>query len=175
MKMFKKLMAVVLTGALAVSMLTGCALSDAIAENKAKDALENAWRTEKNETVDFKSGSFDSVVKQVKADIKAGTTKVADDTALVVATNDSNYTVVVVAEPKSATKLDNWKNLAKKVLDAATGSESGANGIYTTTGSNKKAKVDVITGVEGKNASDNSKSDDYTIFVFAATETAYNK
>ena len=38
MKMFKKIMAVVLTGALAVSMLTGCSLSEMA---KAK-ALEKA-------------------------------------------------------------------------------------------------------------------------------------
>ena len=40
MKMFKKLMAVVLTGALAVSMLTGCAITDKIVGNSAKKALE---------------------------------------------------------------------------------------------------------------------------------------
>ena len=39
MKMFKKLMAVVLTGALAVSMLTGCALGDAAASKALEKAL----------------------------------------------------------------------------------------------------------------------------------------
>lgn len=42
MKMFKKIMAVALTAVMAVSMLTGCAVTDAIIEDKAKDALENA-------------------------------------------------------------------------------------------------------------------------------------
>ena len=39
MKMAKKLLAVVLTGVMAVSMLTGCALTDKIKENALVDAL----------------------------------------------------------------------------------------------------------------------------------------
>ena len=41
MKMAKKLLAVVLTGVMAVSMLTGCALSDKIKANALEDALNN--------------------------------------------------------------------------------------------------------------------------------------
>ena len=39
MKMAKKLLAVVLTGVMAVSMLTGCALSDKVKTNALVDAL----------------------------------------------------------------------------------------------------------------------------------------
>ena len=39
MKMAKKLLAVVLTGVMAVSMLTGCALSDKVKEKALLDAL----------------------------------------------------------------------------------------------------------------------------------------
>ena len=45
MKMFKKLMAVALVGVMALSMLTGCAVTNAIAEDKAEKALENACKT----------------------------------------------------------------------------------------------------------------------------------
>ena len=41
MKMAKKLLAVVLTGVMALSMLTGCALSDKIKANALEDALNN--------------------------------------------------------------------------------------------------------------------------------------
>ena len=54
MKMFKKLMAVALVGVMALSMLTGCAVTNAIAEDKAEKALENACKTVTGETVNFK-------------------------------------------------------------------------------------------------------------------------
>ena len=73
MKMFKKLMAVALVGVMALSMLTGCAVSDAIAEDKAEKALENAYKTATGETVNFKSLKVDSsVTSPVKTDIKNG-------------------------------------------------------------------------------------------------------
>ena len=55
MKMFKKIMAVALVGVMALSMLTGCAVTNAIAEDKAEKALENACMTVMGETVNFKS------------------------------------------------------------------------------------------------------------------------
>ena len=176
MKMFKKIMAVALVGVMALSMLTGCAVTDAIIENKAKDALENAWSTVENESttahknVKFKDGKFTSTdaYKKTKAKIAKGEIKPAEGVA-VVGEIDENYTVVVVAEPKNAKKEQNWKTLATKVLETA----GWANGIYITSGN--KAKVDIQTGIEGKNAEDTNKKDTYTIFVFAKTETAYNK
>ena len=80
MKMFKKLMAVALVGVMALSMLTGCAVSDAIAEDKAEKALENACKTVTGETVNFKSLKVDSsVTSPVKAEIKNGTIQLKDD------------------------------------------------------------------------------------------------
>ena len=176
MKMFKKIMAVALVGVMALSMLTGCAVTDAIIENKAKDALENAWSTIDNQytqahkNVKFKDGKFTSTdaYEKTKAKIAKGDIKPAEGVA-VVGESDADYTVVVVAEPKNAKKEQNWKTLAGNVLTAA----DWTNGIWVTTGN--KAKVDIQTGIEGKNAEDTSKKDTYTIFVFAKTETAYNK
>ena len=65
--------------------------------------------------------------------------------------------------------MKNWKALAGNVLTAA----DWTKGIWVTTGN--QAKVDIQTGIEGKNAEDTNKKDTYTIFVFAKTETAYNK
>lgn len=172
MKMFKKIMAVALTAVMAVSMLTGCAVTDAIIENKAKDALENAWSTVKNENVNFKDGKFTSTdaYKKTKAMVENGTTKVEEDKASL-AYADKDYMVVVVAEPKDAKKVKSWKGLATTVLEKAFWDA----GIYVNGTSSKTAKVDIVTGIEGFNAKDSSKKDTYTIFVFAKSEAAYNK
>lgn len=175
MKMFKKIMAVALTAVMAVSMLTGCAVTNAIAEDKAKSALENACKTVTGETVNFKSLKVDSsVTSPVKAEIKNGTIQLKDDEtyAATVKSGDKVYTVVVVTEPKSATKIENWKNTAFKVLTAAVNTTSGIHHEGTT---NKTAKVDITVDIEGKDKTDNSKKDTYAMFVFAANDKAYNK
>lgn len=175
MKMFKKIMAVALVGVMALSMLTGCAVTNAIAEDKAKSALENACKTVTGETVNFKSLKVDSsVTSPVKAEIKNGTIQLKDDEtyAATVKSGDKVYTVVVVTEPKSATKIENWKNTAFKVLTAAVNTTSGIHLEGTT---NKTAKVDITVDLEGKDKTDNSKKDTYAMFVFAANDKAYNK
>lgn len=175
MKMFKKIMAVALVGVMALSMLTGCAVTNAIVEDKAKSALENACKTVTGETVNFKSLKVDSsVTSPVKAEIKNGTIQLKDDEtyAATVKSGDKVYTVVVVTEPKSATKIENWKNTAFKVLTAAVNTTSGIHLEGTT---NKTAKVDITVDIEGKDKTDNSKKDTYAMFVFAANDEAYNK
>ena len=174
MKMFKKIMAVALVGVMALSMLTGCAVTNAIAEDKAEAALENAWKTVKNVDVNFKSLSVDSsVTSPVKTDIKNGTIQVKDGETYKksVTKGDKVYTVVVVTEPKSATKYNNWKNIAADILKAA----DWENGVYLDGTTNKKAKVDVTVDLEGKDKTDNNKKDTYAMFVFAANDKAYNK
>lgn len=180
MKMFKKLMAVALVGVMALSMLTGCAVSDAIAEDKAEKALENAYKTVTGETVNFKSLKVDSsVTSPVKAEIKNGTIQLKDDEtyAATVKSGDKVYTVVVVTEPKSATKIENWKHPAVNVLSAAIaqGKIAQTDGIHLEGTTNKTAKVNVTVDLEGKDKIDNSKKDTYAMFVFAANDKAYNK
>lgn len=180
MKMFKKIMAVALVGVMALSMLTGCAVTNAIAEDKAEKALENACKTVTGETVNFKSLSVgSSVTSPVKADIKNGTILLKDDEtyAKTVKSGDKVYTVVVVTEPKSATKIENWKNVAFNVLKAAIaqGEIDQTDGIHLEGTNDKTAKVNVIVDLEGKDKTDNSKKDTYAMFVFAATPTACNK
>ena len=175
MKMFKKIMAVALVGVMALSMLTGCAVTNAIAEDKAEKALENACKTVTGETVNFKSLSVgSSVTSPVKADIKNGTILLKDDEtyAKTVKSGDKVYTVVVVTEPKSATKIENWKNVALNVLNAAI---AQGEGIHFEGTNDKTAKVNVIVDLEGKDKTDNSKKDTYAMFVFAADKATYNK
>ena len=175
MKMFKKLMAVALVGVMALSMLTGCAVTNAIAEDKAEKALENAC-----ETVNFKSLSVgSSVTSPVKADIKNGTILLKDGEtyARTVKSGDKVYTVVVATEPKSATKIENWKHTALNVMMAAIeqGKIDGTEGIHIEGTNDKTAKVNVIVDLEGKDKTDNSKKDTYAMFVFAADKATYNK
>lgn len=179
MKMFKKIMAVALVGVMALSMLTGCAVTNAIAEDKAEKALENACKTVTGETVNFKSLSVgSSVTSPVKADIKNGTILLKDDEtyAKTVKSGDKVYTVVVVTEPKNATKIENWKNVAFNVLNAAIaqGKIDQTEGIRLEGTNDKTAKVNVIVDLEGKDKTDNSKKDTYAMFVFAANDKAYN-
>lgn len=179
MKMFKKIMAVALVGVMALSMLTGCAVTNAIAEDKAEKALENACKTVTGETVNFKSLSVgSSVTSPVKADIKNGTILLKDDEtyAKTVKSGDKVYTVVVVTEPKSATKIENWKYVAFNVLYAAfaQGEIDKTEGIRLEGTNDKTAKVNVIVDLEGKDKTDNSKKDTYAMFVFAANDKAYN-
>lgn len=180
MKMFKKIMAVALVGVMALSMLTGCAVTNAIIEDKAEKALENACKTVTGETVNFKSLSVgSSVTSPVKADIKNGTILLKDDEtyAKTVKSGDKVYTVVVVTEPKSATKIENWKNVAFNVLNAAIaqGKIHQTEGIHIEGTNDKTAKVNVIVDLEGKDKTDNSKKDTYAMFVFAADKATYNK
>lgn len=179
MKMFKKIMAVALVGVMALSMLTGCAVTNAIAEDKAEKALENACKTVTGETVNFKSLSVgSSVTSPVKADIKNSTILLKDGEtyAKTVKSGDKVYTVVVVTEPESATKIENWKYTALNVMMAAIerGKFDGTEGIHIEGTNDKTAKVNVIVDLEGKDKTDNSKKDTYAMFVFAANDKAYN-
>ena len=180
MKMFKKLMAVALVGVMALSMLTGCAVTNAIVEDKAEKALENACKTVTGETVNFKSLSVGSnVTSPVKADIKNDTILLKDGEtyAKTVKSGDKVYTVVVVTEPKNATKIENWKHTALNVMMAAIeqGKIDGTEGIHIEGTNDKTAKVNVIVDLEGKDKTDNSKKDTYAMFVFAADKATYNK
>ena len=63
MKMFKKIMAVALTAVTAVSMLTGCAIGDAVHEKQLLNALNDAGTTTKV------NGAFHKYVKDNKVTV----------------------------------------------------------------------------------------------------------
>lgn len=64
MKMFKKIMAVALTAVMAVSMLTGCAIGDAVHEKQLLNALNDAGTTTK-----AADGYFHKYVKDNKVTV----------------------------------------------------------------------------------------------------------
>lgn len=169
MKMFKKIMAVALVGVMALSMLAGCAVTDAVKEKAAEKGLEVAARTLTGKDVEFTQvdkAEYKDAMKDVKTAIKEKNYKNPDATAVPSATTN-DYSVVVIAEPKSANTSAAWEKVGRKILTAATIHLESANN-----GKTVKAKVH-IEAVEGVDAK--GKDQTYFVFVFAATPTAYNK
>lgn len=108
MKMFKKIMAVALTAVMAVSMLTGCALTDAVRDKAVEKALESKLSGNgvevKVSTTDAKE--YKDVVKAVKQELTdANKNKVP--TEVVITTVTKGYVAVVV---KASNKSNNVKN-----------------------------------------------------------------
>lgn len=109
MKMFKKIMAVALTAVMAVSMLTGCALTDAARDKAVEKALESKLSGNgvevKVSTTDAKE--YTDVVKAVKQELKSDANKDKVPTEVVITTATKGYAVVVV---KASNKSNNVKN-----------------------------------------------------------------
>ncbi len=108
MKMFKKLMAVVLTGALAVSMLTGCSLSE-MAKAKALEKALNSGNAQSETKVvkyDHENG-LDSKAEKVYEDVfKKDKTQIVASTELKTITVGSNvYAYYVIKAPSDASDL----------------------------------------------------------------------
>lgn len=149
MKMFKKLMAVVLTGAIAATMLTGCALGDAMAESAMKSELNRLGKTNKIETTYEKGEKANDDAKyDLKAALKKTTdyVKTLDDgtakptVAAVEAVKATNAgaagAVAYVYEiPSSAKKASKWTKIAEdlnKKLDLAAYKAVSADGKKAT-------------------------------------------
>lgn len=110
MKMFKKIMAVALTAVMAVSMLTGCALTDAVRDKAVEKALESKLSGNgvevKVSTTDAKE--YKDVVKAVKQELTSDANKNKVPTEVVItATATKGYVAVVV---KASNKSNNVKN-----------------------------------------------------------------
>lgn len=108
MKMFKKLMAVVLTGALAVSMLTGCSLSEMAKAKALEKALNsgNAQGETKVVKYDHENG-LDGKAEKVYEDVfKKDKTKIVASTKLeTIKVGESVYAYYVVKAPSDASDL----------------------------------------------------------------------
>ena len=157
MKMAKKLLAVVLTGVMAVSMLTGCALGDAAKANALEKAL-NSKAIQNPQTVEYVyENDLNSVAKKVLTKAYDGkeekvTAEVSTLTVNAqVNTTSKTYAYLVVKAPKSA--------------DAKKATEWAVNSIYTATknsiGKAAIAKVDtdkVIVNAEHATAATTTKA-----------------
>ena len=189
MKMAKKLLAVVLTGVMALSMLTGCALSDKIKANALEDALnsdqvktaaEVAGQTAEKETkYDYKS-ALNSIAGDAWKDengMKSGKTEnfatTYADKLTAYTKNNTNYFVYVVDVTKVKTSnKSEWTTRAVDLRKAVTGKGFGTTAAtikdYNADATNKTAKfgIDFKSVTTGEGSS--KKTTDYAIVVFEA-------
>lgn len=124
MKMFKKLMAVVLAGVMAVSMLTGCAISDKFVSDAAKDAV-SAMANGATVSVSTKTANKDDVkavrkyvVEQLKDLDKTAPTQ-AMVTAAGTAAGSSDALYVLAKYENSSKKVQESVDASVKVALAA--------------------------------------------------------
>lgn len=155
MKMFKKLMAVVLTGALAVSMLTGCSLSEMAKANALEKALNsgNAQGGTKVVKYDHENG-LDGKAEKVYEDVfKKDKTKIVASTKLeTIKVGESVYAYYVVKAPSDASDLKKsgeWsaKDLHDKLFAAVVakdhaGATIAVGGKYYNVKNNAKVTAD---------------------------------
>ena len=135
MKMAKKLLAVVLTGVMALSMLTGCALSD----KAASEALEKALNKEQVQgtvDVDYKyDNDLNKKASKIwETEMKNKTFTLSTDELTKVTVNNKDYLYFVVERPEDYKTFGGWITAAK-ALDGAVASKGIAK---TVTGSDVK-------------------------------------
>ena len=126
MKMAKKLLALVLTGVMAMSVLTGCALSDKVKANALVDALNYEGNKEtavvkyekgSKANDDAKSNLATEMSKAREAVKKAASDKTATEVEAIY-TATSGYIVVVKEVPNKANKKDSWGAAATAIHTA---------------------------------------------------------
>ena len=171
MKMAKKLLALVLTGVMAMSVLTGCALSDKVKANALVDAL-NYEGNKETAVVKYEKGSkandeaksnlATEMSKAREAVKKAASDKTATQVeSIYTATN--GYIVVVKEVPNKANKKDSWGAAATAIhtalKDAAVKGGSKKDTIvvdidfvndHEVTNGNKTEKTDFVIVVAKK-------------------------
>ena len=189
MKMAKKLLAVVLTGVMALSMLTGCALSDKVKAEALEDALnsaqvksaaETAGQTaEANTKYDYKSElnnvagkawNNESGMKAGKADQFA--TKYVDK--LVAYDNGTNkyFTYVVDVTDVKTSKKGEWTIRAVALRKAVTQKTFGTTAEkikdYNAAADKQTAKFGIDFKSVTTGSGESKKTTNYAIIVFEA-------
>ena len=175
MKMAKKLLALVLTGVMAMSMLTGCALSDKVKAEAIEDAL-NSKGVQGTVDVTYKyNKDLNDEAEKVWTDAtlmnKTVAAEVTTLTKAVIGTK--NYGYVVVGGPEDAKKNLSWVTSAGKI-DTALNTKIDD---YQNKDTNGKVKNYAAQGADpaskvkfGVKFVDNGKKDDqkvnYVIVVF---------
>ena len=175
MKMAKKLLALVLTGVMAMSMLTGCALSDKVKAEAIEDAL-NSKGVQGTVDVTYKyNKDLNDEAEKVWTDAtlmnKAVSAEKTTLTKAVIGTK--NYGYVVVEVPEDAKKNLSWVTSAgkidtalnNKIDDYQNKDTTGKVKNYAAQGADPASKVKF-----GVKFVDNGKKDDqkvnYVIVVF---------
>ena len=189
MKMAKKLLAVVLTGVMAVSMLTGCALSDRAAANALEKAL-NSTNTQPTQEVVYNYDN-DLDKKAEKAFNSLGNDDAARKDQLATAANKTeltyikvgqkDYAYIVIKAPKTSddSHAENW-TVSKLhgtngvIYDTALKTVTDNGSTYTVKNAEKNTsatKAKVNFGVKLVNDGKDSKSY-YAVVVVELTKNA---
>ena len=189
MKMAKKLLALVLTGVMAVSMLTGCALSDRAAANALEKAL-NSTNTQPTQKVVYNYDN-DLDKKAEKAFNSLGNDDAARKNQLATAANKTaltyikvgtkDYAYIVIGAPKTSddSHAENW-TVSKLhgtngvIYDTALKTVTDNGSTYTVKNAEKSTsatKAKVNFGVKLVNDGKDSKSY-YAVVVVELTKNA---
>ena len=189
MKMAKKLLALVLTGVMAVSMLTGCALSDRAAANALEKAL-NSTNTQPTQKVVYNYDN-DLDKKAEKAFNSLGNDDAARKNQLATAANKTaltyikvgtkDYAYIVIGAPKTSddSHAENW-TVSKlhgtngAIYDTALKTVTDNGSTYTVKNAEKSTsatKAKVNFGVKLVNDGKDSKSY-YAVVVVELTKNA---
>ena len=188
MKMAKKLLALVLTGVMAVSMLTGCALSDA-AKAKAMEKALNDHAQGNTQTIkyDYKSSLNSKADKIWEENFKDDGKNVTESTLTAVTLKNvanKGYFYYIVEQPKNDVKTYGaWvtdatalHNEVKNKVGTKSSSASFDKIMDHKTSTDPKAKSKVEFGVSYvsktvKNGQD-TKTTKYAVIVFEAAPKA---
>ena len=178
MKMAKKLLAVVLTGVMALSMLTGCALSDKAKAEAIEDALNS--KAAQGDTVDVTykyENDLNSKAEKVWTDSTILDKKIPAQlpttlTTKTIGGKDYAYFILTAPEKKDAKDKLEWVSEAEKfnaVVDASTtnidtheNKVAGKVHNYATAANAKKVKFGVKFVDNGETG---TKKVDYAIVV----------
>ena len=190
MKMAKKLLALVLTGVMAVSMLTGCSLSDRAAAKALEKAL-NSTSTQPEQKVVYNydndlnskaEKAFESFGADATARKNALNTKAAVTTLTYIKVGTKDYAYIVIGAPKTSddSHAENWTvsklhgtNGAIYATALKTVREGGAT--YTVKNAEKSTsatKAKVNFGVKLVNDGASSNKNYYAVVVVELTKNA---
>ena len=147
MKMAKKLLAVVLTGVMALSMLTGCALSDKVTSEALEKAL-NKEQVQGTVDVDYKyDNDLNKKASKIwETEMKNKTFTLSTTSLTKVTVNSKDYLYFVVERPEDYKTFGGWITAAK-ALDTAVATQGIAK---TVTGSDVKVLDSSKSGTKAK-------------------------
>ena len=184
MKMAKKLLAVVLAGVMAVSMLTGCALTDA-AKAKAMEKALNDHAQGATQTIkyDYKSSLNSKADKIWEQEFKKDTVTVVEDTLVNVSLTGvagKSYFYYIVEQPKNDVKTYGaWVTAATDLhseVSPKVAKESSAikfdKIMDHNTSNDPKAKSKVEFGVSYVSKTVGGTTTKYAVIVFEAAPKA---
>ena len=181
MKMAKKLLALVLTGVMAVSMLTGCALSDKVTSEALEKAL-NKEQVQGTVDIDYKydNGLNKKASKVWENEMKNKDFTLSNDSLTKVTVDSKDYLYYVVERPEDYKTFGGWITAAK-ALDTAVGTPAktvsgtevkvlDSNKSTTST----KAKVNFGVHYDSKKGTDGkgTKNVNYVVVVFEVAPKA---